>query len=101
MKKLNKSQLGDLGKLAVDRCGHSFGSVAQLIDNGPQLYALALTVACTFITTAADLLQDGMEDQTGKRPPRDEILNHVVCDALDGVGVRWKRSKLPIRSARK
>lgn len=98
--RLSHGQIADLGRLAVDRCEHSLQSVTQLM-NGPQTYAVVIAVACSFIEGAADMLQQGMEEQNGKRPTDRDAVVHVVGDVLNTLGVKWKRSSSRTRSGRK
>lgn len=101
MNRLNNRQLDDLKKLAAERCVQSFGSVAQLVEDDREAYGMALTVACSFVMVAVDLLQDGMEHQNGRRPPKADVLNHAIGDVLDGMGIKWKRSRSLTPSAKK
>jgi hypothetical protein len=98
--RLSEQQIADLGKLAVNRCEYSLASVTQLME-GPQAYAVVLSVACSLIEGAADMLQKGIEEHNGTQLSEKEAVYHVVRDLLDGLGIPWKHSSSPTRSAKK
>lgn len=99
--KLEHEQLDDLAKLATSRCEREIASVVQLIDYGPQVYTILLAVSCAMAKAAADVMQDGMEKQDGKRPPDQVVIGHVVGHILDGLDVKWKRTRSRTLSAKK
>lgn len=100
MSRLSAQQVADLGRLALERTEHSISSVTQLME-GPQAYAVMLAVACALIEGATEMLQQGMEEQNGRKLNAADAKNRVVGDVLDGLGVKWKCSSSRTQSARK
>lgn len=87
--KLTDQQLDDFIKLAQTRCEAQVRSVTQLMEDGPQVYVLSIFLAVAMIRGCAELLQDGMHRQNGKRPTDANTLHHVIGDVLDGLKVEW------------
>ena len=82
----------DLGKLAVKRCDQGFQSVAQLLS-GPDSYGLLVVLICHFIERAAVSMQDGMEQQNGKRPQYSQCLTHTISEVLDALEISYEISE--------
>lgn len=87
MNKVDPKVAIDLGKLALARCDQAFASVAQLLEEGPDVYALTVLLAAHFIEYASHDLQDGMDKQNGRRPPYETCLHHTISEVLNALQV--------------
>lgn len=88
--KLSQQQFADFAKLACERTEAQIQSVTQLMEDGPQVYALTVCVAVALIRGAADLLQKGMEKQNGRRPTDEWALQNTTKDLLTGLDIEFK-----------